>query len=257
MEPVTIIGTPVSPFVRKVLVCLDLKRVPYQVDPIVAFFTGDAFEEVSPLRLIPVLMHGDVMLTDSSVICEYIDEAFPGYSLLPSDPADRARARWLDEYADTRLAAVLLWKLFNEATVNPSVWGQKRDVRALLRIVKEDVPPLMDYLESQLPQDSFLFGELGLADISIAAQFRNAGWARFAPDAYRWPNVAGFVERVLSHPVVAALAPLENAMMTTPIADQRAVAASHGLALTETTFMESTVAKPGPMTTRRAGNASS
>jgi len=251
MEPVTVIGTPVSPFVRKVLVCLDLKGVPYKVDPIVAFFTGDAFEEVSPLRLIPVLMHGDITLTDSSVICEYIDEAFPGHPLLPSDPADRAHARWLDEYADTRLAAVLLWKLFNEATVNPSVWGQKRDVRALKRIVDEDIPPLLDYLEGQLPKDDFLFGELGMADISIAAQFRNAGWARFAPDATLWPIVASFVERVLSHPVVVARAPLEDAMMKTPIADQRRVAGEHGLPLTETTFMESTTARPGPMTTRR------
>src|SRR3954468_3137743 len=102
-EPVRIIGSFVSPYVRKVLACLHLKAVAYEIDPITPFFGNEEFERLSPLRRIPVLIDGDTMLCDSSVICAYLDEAWPEPPLLPESPRDRARARWLEEYADTRL----------------------------------------------------------------------------------------------------------------------------------------------------------
>ena len=91
-----IIGSFVSPYVRKVLVCLELKGFDYEVDPITPFFGNDEFERLSPLRRIPVLIDGDLVLTDSTVICEYLDEAFPNPPLLPKEPKERARARWLE-----------------------------------------------------------------------------------------------------------------------------------------------------------------
>ena len=87
-----IIGSYVSPYVRKVLACLNLKQLAYEIDPITPFFGNDEFERLSPLRRIPVLIDGDVTLTDSSVICAYVDEAYGGYPLLPAEPKDRARA---------------------------------------------------------------------------------------------------------------------------------------------------------------------
>src|SRR5687767_6586900 len=98
-----IIGSFVSPYVRKVLACLELKGLDYRVDPITPFFGNDEFERLSPLRRIPVLIDGTVELCDSSVICAYLDEAYPATPLLPKHPADRARARWLEEFADSRL----------------------------------------------------------------------------------------------------------------------------------------------------------
>jgi glutathione S-transferase len=47
---VTIIGTYLSPYVRKVLVCLDLKGIPYEIDPIVPFFGNEEFSRISPAR---------------------------------------------------------------------------------------------------------------------------------------------------------------------------------------------------------------
>src|SRR5437762_2527649 len=90
----TIIGSFVSPYVRKVLACINLKQLAYEVDPITPFFGSDGFERLSPLRRIPVLIDGDLSISDSTVICEYLDEAYPGHPLLPADPRDRARARW-------------------------------------------------------------------------------------------------------------------------------------------------------------------
>jgi hypothetical protein len=119
-----IIGSYVSPYVRKVLACLALKGLDYEIDPITPFFGGDEFERLSPLRRIPVLVEGDLTLCDSSVICAWLDEAYPKRPLLPASASDRARARWLEEYADTRLGDVFVWGLFYPKVVHPIVWGQ-------------------------------------------------------------------------------------------------------------------------------------
>ena len=80
--PLTIIGSYVSPYVRKVLACMNLKGLDYQVDPITPFFGNDEFERLSPLRRIPVLIDGDLAVSDSTVICEYLDEVATGGSSL-------------------------------------------------------------------------------------------------------------------------------------------------------------------------------
>ena len=72
-----IIGNYVSPFARKVLVALELKQVSYEIDPLVPFFGNSEFDALSPLRRIPVLIDDEVTLTDSTVICEYLDERYP------------------------------------------------------------------------------------------------------------------------------------------------------------------------------------
>lgn len=59
-QPVTIIGSYISPYVRKVFAALHLKRVAYEIDPIVPFFGGEEFTRISPLRRIPVLIDGEL-----------------------------------------------------------------------------------------------------------------------------------------------------------------------------------------------------
>src|SRR5688572_30042808 len=93
-----VIGNYISPYVRKLLVCLELKGLDYEIDPLVPFFGDDRFSQLSPLRTIPVLIDGDLVLNDSSVICQYIEDKYPQVPLYPTDVADRARARWLEEF---------------------------------------------------------------------------------------------------------------------------------------------------------------
>jgi glutathione S-transferase len=166
MTKVTIIGSYASPYVRKVLACLALKGLDYEIDPITAFFGNDAFERLSPLRRIPVLIDGDVSLCDSSVICAYLDEAYPERPLLPESPKDRARARWLEEYADTRLGDVFIWGLFYQKFVHQLIWGTPGDEARAERTLAEDLPREMDYLERELPDEGFLFGDaIGLVEL--------------------------------------------------------------------------------------------
>jgi glutathione S-transferase len=210
-----IIGSYVSPYVRKVTACLALKGLAYEIDPITPFFGNDEFERLSPLRRIPVLVHDDLVLTDSTVICAWLDEAFPGHPLLPAAPADRARARWLEEYADTRLGDVFIWGLFYQKVVHPIVWGEPGDAARIERTLAEDIPAALDYLEGELPAEGFLYGEIGLADIAVASFFRNGAYAGFEVDSGRWPATAGFVARALAHPCFAATFPFERAQMST------------------------------------------
>ena len=233
--PITIIGSYVSPFVRKVLVCLELKQLAYRIDPIVPFFGDDAFSHLSPLRRVPVLIDDRVTLSDSSVIAQYLEDRYPDrHSLYPRDVADRARARWLEEYADTRMADVLIWRLFNKAVLEPGIWGQPRDLEGIARTVREDMPAVLDYLETQVPAAGFLFDApgLGLADISLATQFRNVGFARQRVDAERWPRTAAYVDRVLAQPAFTALQRFEDIQVRTPIAQQREVLGRLGAPLT-------------------------
>src|SRR5690349_2237347 len=164
-RPLTVIGSFVSPYVRKVLACMNLKGLDYEVDPITPFFGNDEFERLSPLRRIPVLIDGDFHTSDSSVICAYLDDAYPQRPLLPADPENRARARWFEEFADTRLGDLFIWGLFYQKVVHPIVWGEPGDHARIEKSVNEDIPAALNFLEQELPADGFLFSDIGLADI--------------------------------------------------------------------------------------------
>jgi glutathione S-transferase len=230
---VKIVGSYVSPYVRKVLACLRLKGLAYEIDPITPFFGGDEFERLSPLRRIPVLVDGELTLCDSSVICAYLDEAYPESPLLPADVRDRAQARWLEEYADTRLGDVLIWGLFYQKVVRPAVWGEAGDGARIAKTLAQDLPRECDYLESQLPTIGFLFGEeIGLADISIATFFRNGAFAGFEPDPARWPKLAAFLRRALAHDCLAYALPFEKTQLSTNPQGRRAALLDAGAPLT-------------------------
>lgn len=231
-----IIGSYVSPYVRKVLVCMELKGLDYEVDPITPFFGNDEFRRLSPLRRIPVLIDDGLVLTDSTVIAEYLDDQFPDPPLLPREPKERARARWLEEFADSRLGDVFIWGLFYPKMVHPRVWGEPGDQDRIDQSLSIEIPAAMDYLEGQLPESGYLFGDIGLADISIASFFRNAAYAAFTPDPGRWPKVARFVELVLAHPAFAKIHKLEMIQLSASIEGRRQALLDAGAKLTAETY---------------------
>ena len=233
---IRVIGSFVSPYVRKVLACMNLKRLRYEVDPITPFYGNDEFQRLSPLRRIPVLVDGDFSVSDSSVICAYLDDAYPGHPLFPQDAKDRARARWLEEFADTRLGDLFIWGLFYQKIVHPLVWREPGDQARIEKTLSEDIPAALDYLERDLPADGFLFGEIGVADISIASFFRNGSYAGFETDAARWPRTAGFVERALAHPCFADLLRFEDVQRSAEIKGRRQALLDAGAPLTADTM---------------------
>jgi glutathione S-transferase len=232
-----VIGSYVSPYVRKVLACLALKGLDYEIDPITPFYGDDEFERLSPLRRIPLLIDGDMTLCDSSVICAYLDEAWPERPLLPAGAKDRARARWLEEYADTRLGDVFIWGLFYPRFVHPIVWGEPGDSERIEKTLAEDLPRELDWLEGELPEQGFLFGdEIGLADIAIATFFRNGAHVGVTADSALWPRTAAFVERALAQPCFAGLLRFEQVQLGTDPKGRRAALLAAGAPLSEETL---------------------
>lgn len=245
-DPIRIVGSFLSPYVRKVLACLRWKGLAYAVDPIVPFFGNERFTALSPLRRVPVMIDGPLALADSSVICQYLEDRYPERPLYPADVADRARARWLEEYADTRLGDVFVWRLFNERVIGRFVWNRPTDEEKVARTIAEDVPEVMAWLEAQVPADGFLLGALSIADVSVAAFFRNAAFVGVTVDPGRWPRLAAWLERVLVLECFTHLEPFEKVSLRTPIPRHREALAAAGAPLTADTFFTATPRR-GPL----------
>lgn len=246
-NPATIIGSPVSPFVRKVLAVCEMKGVPYRIDPIIPFFGDDRFSELNPLRRIPVFIDDQVSISDSTVICEYLEERYPAPALLPDNPAERARARWIEEFADTRLADICIWRIFYEAVINPFIWQRPRDKEKIAHAVAQDLPGVMADLERLAPSDGFFFGAVSMADIAVSIVLRNLAWARVELDGTRWPKTCALLGRTSAIPELAKMTDIADRMMQTPPDRHRTVLAELGVPLTETTVACS-APRRGPMT---------
>lgn len=249
MADIKVIGSYISPYVRKVLVCLEMKGLAYEIDPIAPFVGNEAFGRISPLRRVPVLIDGNLVLNDSSVICQYLEDKHPTPALYPRDIGDRARARWLEEYADTRLADGLIWRLFYEISIKRRTSGQPAD-EAVVRHAREvEIPEAVDYLETQVPAEGFIFGEPSIADVSIACYFRTAEFVRHAIDAARWPRVAALLERSWALPAFRKLARFEDCSLRVPLESQREVLLAEGAPVSAETFGTGPVRPVGVRTT--------
>jgi glutathione S-transferase len=246
-RPVAVVGSYLSPYVRKVLAVLHRKGIAYEIDPITPFMGDDRFSRLSPLRRIPVLVDGDLVLVDSTVICEYLEERTPEPALYPRAIAARARARWLEEYADSRMGDVFIWQYWYPLVVNRFVFGNKPDPAAIEKTTAVEIPEVLGYLERELPERGLLFGaEPTVPDLTIAALFRNLELGRYGLDAARWPRTAAFLARAAALDELARLRPFEEAMLRAPPAQHRKVLAELGAPLTRDSY-DTGVPRPGIM----------
>lgn len=71
--------------------------------------------KINPQGTIPAMLHDGRVLTESTAIMEYVDEAFDGPRLMPPDPRDRWRVRWWMKFMDQWLApsfSMIGWSVF-------------------------------------------------------------------------------------------------------------------------------------------------
>jgi len=201
-----------SPFVRKVLVALAIKGLPFEQKQQIPFIKDPEYRKINPLGKIPTLQDGDLIICDSTVICEYLEDAYPQVPLYPKSSRDKSRARWLEELGGTRVAE-LAAGIFFQRFMRPMVLKQDPDEELVAKIMNKQLPPILDYLESQVPAQGFVFGDFMMADMSLMSPFVNAGYAGYDVDSARWPGFVAFMARVKAHPAVSEVLAAEAAAL--------------------------------------------
>jgi glutathione S-transferase len=120
----------------------------------------DGYTQISRYGKVPAIQHGDVIIYESAIINEYLEEVFPEPALLPRDPAKKAIARiWID-YANTRLVPAFN-KFLRGKDSQEQEQGRKEFTEALLYIEQE-----------ALGKGDYLLGDqFSLVDISFYPWF--------------------------------------------------------------------------------------
>ena len=206
-------GASLSPFVRKVLAYGAEKGLELEHKPLGLGSDDPDFLAASPFRKIPAFSDGDFGISDSSAIIHYLEAKYPEPALIPSEPKARARVIWFDEFADTILCACGA-KMFFNRIVAPRFLGREGDLETADKAEKEELPPILDYLERTIPEGGWLVGDgITLADIAVATAFANFRHLGMPVDSRRYPRVAEFAERMLARPSFAGWVEREAAFL--------------------------------------------
>ena len=111
-EEVKLFGTWASVFSRRIEVALKLKGVQFEYIEENLSNKSPALLKYNPVhKKIPVLVHSGKPVAESLVILEYIDETWKHNPILPTDPYEKAMARFWAKYMDDK-ANPILYSLF-------------------------------------------------------------------------------------------------------------------------------------------------
>ena len=190
---------PLSPYARKVKLVLFEKGLDFerryggakQLD-------SEEFLKVSPRGEVPVLVDGELVVGDSTIICEYLEERYPEPRLYPVSAADRVRARVLEDVADTELEPAL-WAMF-EVRFFGRAPGELGEL--LVSAATSCIERHLDRLEQALGDRDFFGGDsFGIADCSLVPHLGGAAQLGIKAGPGR-PRLSEWVKRVRARPSV-------------------------------------------------------
>jgi len=208
-----IYGSSLSPFVRKVLAYTSEKGIAVEVKPTSPGDQDPDFRAASPFGKMPGFSDGDFRLADSSAIIHYLEAKHPEPNLIPTEPKARGRTIWFDEFADTILFGCGR-KMFFNRIVSPRFIGCEGDLAEADAAERDELPPILAYLETQIPESRYLVEDrLTLADIAVASPFANLRHLGVAVDAAKYPKVARYADAILSRPSFAPWVAREAAFL--------------------------------------------
>jgi maleylacetoacetate isomerase/maleylpyruvate isomerase len=185
----------------RVRIALALKQLAYEYLP-VHLQKNEQFNEsyaaVSATRLVPTLVDGDRVLTQSLAICEYLDETHPEPPLLPGDAPGRARVRALAYDVACEIHPLNNLRVLRYLVRDLKVTEEDKD-----RWYRHWVETGLETVERQLAGDPrtgrFCHGDApGLADIALVPQIFNA--QRFACRLDHVPTVMRVFEECMKLP---------------------------------------------------------
>lgn len=190
----TLYEHPLSPYARKVKLALWEKGLPFESRKVDLFGEIPAdFARTSPRLEVPSLVDEGVSIFDSTIILEYIEDRYPEPPLRPSDPAGRARARMLEDIADTQLDATL-WALAEIRFFGVATGAKAEEMTAAAGAA---IAKNFDRLEWELTGCSYLNGAaFGWADIALIPHVTAAEFFDFRPGVQR-PRLSDWLSRVM------------------------------------------------------------
>ncbi len=164
MAAVEIYGLAPSNFTRAVRMVCEEKSIPYEFKP-AAPHTPEV-KAIHPFGRIPAMRHGDIELCESKAIATYLDAAFPGPRLIPSDPEALALEEQWVSLVNSRFDPVMV-RTYVFAYIFPKGENGTPDRAA----IEECVPALRDQvgiLDRALAKSPYLAGEeFSYADINL------------------------------------------------------------------------------------------
>jgi len=145
-------GGPISPFVRKVGICIIEKGLDTQVDyvrsPTAMVKVNAELLPHNPLSKIPTLITTDGMaLFDSDVICEYLDTLSPPLTLFTNDEARHWQVLRWNALGTGALDAAILWRFERnrppDKQMEQVLQAYATKFEATLRLLEQEMPLLM------------------------------------------------------------------------------------------------------------------
>jgi glutathione S-transferase len=160
---------PLSPFCRKVRLVLAEKKMDVELIEERYWEKSTEFLRRNPAGKVPILRHQGALLTESTPICEYIEELNPEPSLIPNDAEARYEMRrlvsWFDDKFHHEVTSNLLYERVNKK-VSGQGFPDSKNIKEGARKIKYH----LDYMAWLLEHRRWLAGDtMTLADFAAAA----------------------------------------------------------------------------------------
>ncbi len=192
---------PDCPFAQKVRIVLAEKELEYET-VFVDLRQGEQrtaeFLKLNPYGRVPVLIDEEVVVYDSTLINEYLEDEYPHPALMPEDSAGRARVRTLEDFCDN---SFLPSAGFVQAELAKPEAEQDHD---RLQRYRKGLTDGLVRLEGFLLGREFLAGEFSLADIAFVPAVLNLSRLGVDVDP-RLRNVAGWIGRLRQRASIQSL----------------------------------------------------
>jgi maleylpyruvate isomerase len=160
--------------------------------------------ELNPQGLVPTFIDGDLVLTQSLAIIEYLDETHPEPALLPGDAEDRAWVRSIAQSIACDIHPIDNLRVLQYLDKKLQIDEAKRNewYGHWIRLGFEAIEARL----ASRPATKFAFGDAPtLADVCIVPQVANAGRVKLPMEPY--PRIAAVNAACLAHPAFDAARP--------------------------------------------------
>ena len=200
-------GTLRSTHACKTKVVLEEKNIPYRIENLPP---GNLWKKPPemlakhPLGKVPYIEDGELVIFDSTVIDEYLEERYGPPRLMPAEPVARMRVRELENYADE---ALLIGSL-------PPIWmpywspPERRDTAGMERgreLLRTRDLPFIERVLGDAGAGGYLRGAFSLADVPLMALAMVLDVDAMKLDAF--PKVEVYLKQLRQRPSYRAISP--------------------------------------------------